>query len=64
MSKKSIRRQLPFDAEIARRQHAEMVAAYESAGVRCHFHEPDPQLPYQVFARDSSVMTALRRNHH
>ena len=34
-----------------------MVAAYESAGVRCHFLEPDPALPYQVFARDSSLMT-------
>ncbi len=38
-------------------QHAEMVAAYESAGVRCHFLEPDPALPYQVFTRDSSVAT-------
>ena len=34
-----------------------MVAAYEDAGVRCHFLEPDPALPYQVFARDSSVAT-------
>ena len=25
--------------------------------MRCHFLEPDPALPYQVFARDSSVMT-------
>jgi len=46
-----------FDADRARRQHAEMVALYEQAGVRCHFLEPDPALPYQVFARDSSVMT-------
>lgn len=41
----------------ASRQHAELVAAYEEAGVRCHFLEPDPALPYQVFARDSSAMT-------
>ena len=34
-----------------------MVSAYEAAGVRCHFLEPDPALPYQVFARDSSVAT-------
>ncbi len=47
----------PFDADAARRQHAEMVSAYETAGVSCHFLEPDPALPYQVFARDSSVMT-------
>jgi N-dimethylarginine dimethylaminohydrolase len=46
-----------FDPERARRQHAEMVALYEQAGVRCHLLEPDPALPYQVFARDSSVMT-------
>lgn len=46
-----------FDPERARRQHAEMVSVYEAAGVRCHFLEPDPALPYQVFARDSSIMT-------
>ena len=46
-----------FDADLARRQHAEMVSAYEAAGVRCHFLESDASLPYQVFARDSSVMT-------
>lgn len=48
------RRYLPAAAA---RQHAELVAAYEDAGVRCHFLEPDPALPYQVFARDSSAMT-------
>jgi N-dimethylarginine dimethylaminohydrolase len=46
-----------FDAEAARSQHAELVSVYEEAGVRCHFLEPDPALPYQVFARDSSAMT-------
>ncbi len=46
-----------FDPELARSQHEEMVAAYEGAGVTCHFLEPDPALPYQVFARDSSVTT-------
>jgi len=46
-----------FDPAAAARQHEELVAAYEQAGVRCHFIEPDPALPYQVFARDSSVMT-------
>lgn len=57
VSKKSIRRNLSFDNEVARKQHGEMVSAYESAGVTVHLHEPDPALPYQVFARDSSVMT-------
>jgi N-dimethylarginine dimethylaminohydrolase len=46
-----------FDREAARRQHAELVSIYERAGVRCHFLDTDPGLPYQVFARDSSVMT-------
>jgi N-dimethylarginine dimethylaminohydrolase len=45
-----------FDPELAASQHASLVAAYEQAGVRCHFLEPDPVLPYQVFTRDSSVM--------
>jgi N-dimethylarginine dimethylaminohydrolase len=46
-----------FDAELAARQHADMVAAYDEAGVRVHLLDPDPALPYQVFARDSSAMT-------
>ena len=45
-----------LDAELAVAQHAALVSAYEDAGVRCHFLEPDPALPYQVFARDSSTM--------
>ena len=57
VSRKSIRRNYRFDAEVARRQHAEMVSAYQSADVQVHLHEPDPALPYQIFARDSSVMT-------
>ncbi len=57
VSKKSIRRNYQFDGEVARAQHAEMVAAYDSAGVTVHLHAPDPALPYQIFARDSSVMT-------
>jgi N-dimethylarginine dimethylaminohydrolase len=46
---------LTFSPEDARNQHAEMVSVYEEAGVRVHFLEPDPNLPYQVFARDSSI---------
>jgi N-dimethylarginine dimethylaminohydrolase len=48
-----------FEPETALGQHAEMVSAYEAAGVSVHFLEPDPALPYQVFARDSSVGTPL-----
>jgi N-dimethylarginine dimethylaminohydrolase len=46
---------LVFNPEDARAQYAEMVSIYEEAGVRVHFLEPDPALPYQVFARDSSI---------
>jgi N-dimethylarginine dimethylaminohydrolase len=45
-----------YDPRLAAVQHSTMVSAYEDAGVRCHFLEPDPALPYQVFARDSSAM--------
>ena len=45
-----------YDPILAATQHAELVSAYVDADVRCHFLEPDPALPYQVFARDSSAM--------
>jgi arginine deiminase len=45
-----------LDASLAKAQHAALVSAYEDAGVRCHFLDPDPALPYQVFTRDSSTM--------
>jgi N-dimethylarginine dimethylaminohydrolase len=57
ISKATLESGLEFDPGRARRQHAELVSIYEGAGVRCHFLEPDPALPYQVFTRDSSVMT-------
>ena len=48
---------LKFDLEVARRQYAEMVDAYRQASVQVHFLAAEPTLPYQLFARDSSVMT-------
>ncbi len=57
ISKSTLQQGLTFDAQLAQRQHRELVQAYEAAGVRCHFLESDPALPYQVFARDSSFMT-------
>src|SRR6266481_8745238 len=45
---------LPISAQA---QHKELVAAYEHFGVRVHWHEPEPELPMQVYSRDSSVMT-------
>jgi N-dimethylarginine dimethylaminohydrolase len=57
ISKATLASDRSFDADAARSQHADLVSAYEGAGVSCHFLEPDPALNYQVFARDSSVMT-------
>jgi N-dimethylarginine dimethylaminohydrolase len=57
ISRETLDRGLRFEPETAASQHAELVAVYEQAQVRCHFLEPDRALPYQVFARDSSVMT-------
>ncbi len=57
ISKATLRRGHKLDFAAAIRQHREMTQVYEDAGVRVHFLEPDPNLPYQVFARDSSVMT-------
>jgi N-dimethylarginine dimethylaminohydrolase len=57
ISKATLAAGLEFDHDLAVRQHDEMVDAYESAGVTVHFLEPDPALPYQVYARDSSFMT-------
>lgn len=39
------------------RQYAEMVDAYRHAGVTTRMLEADPHLPYQIYARASSVMT-------
>jgi N-dimethylarginine dimethylaminohydrolase len=55
IARKTLESGLVFSPEDARRQHGEMVSIYEEAGVRVHFLEPDPALPYQVFARDSSI---------
>ncbi|MDH3378660.1 MAG: arginine deiminase family protein [Gammaproteobacteria bacterium] len=46
-----------FDLQLAMAQHAEMVRAYESAGVTCHFLDSDEVLHRHFFARDSSAMT-------
>ncbi|MBS0579845.1 MAG: amidinotransferase [Proteobacteria bacterium] len=46
-----------FDPGVARAQYAEMIHAYEQAGVRVHRLAAEAGLPYQLFARDSSIMT-------
>lgn len=53
----SLRRGLRFDHDTAVRQHAEMVSAYEDAGVKVHLLPPRPELSYGIFARDSNFMT-------
>ena len=55
ISRATLASDLVFSREEALEQHAEMVSVYEEAGVNVHFLEPDPHLPYQVFARDSSI---------
>ncbi len=57
ISKATLASSAVFDHDLAMRQHAEMVDAYTGAGVNVHYLEPDPALPYQVYARDSSFMT-------
>ena len=39
-----------FDLQLAMAQHAEMVRAYESAGVTCHFLDSDEVL-HRIFLR-------------
>lgn len=48
---------LRFDFEVARRQYGEMLDVYRQAGVNVHILPAEGGLPYQIFARDSSVMT-------
>jgi len=55
ISKATLASGAKFDAELALAQHRELVSIYESAGVTVHRLEADPELPYQVFARDSSI---------
>lgn len=56
LSRKHLREH-PADLPVALSQHRALVAAYERFGVRVHFHATQPELPMQVYARDSSVMT-------
>jgi N-dimethylarginine dimethylaminohydrolase len=48
---------LRFDPSAVRTQYAEMLHAYKQAGATVHQLPAQDGLPYQVFARDSSVMT-------
>ncbi len=48
---------LTFDHALARRQYEEMLDVYRQAQVTVHRLPAQQGLPYQIFARDSSVMT-------
>ncbi len=50
-------RENPADIRIAQAQHRELVSAYAHFGVRVHTPRLEPELPMQVYTRDSSVMT-------
>jgi N-dimethylarginine dimethylaminohydrolase len=56
LSKKHLREN-PANIQIAQAQHKDLVAAYEHFGVNLHWLHPEPELPMQVYSRDSSVMT-------
>ncbi|MFC6632540.1 dimethylarginine dimethylaminohydrolase family protein [Microbulbifer taiwanensis] len=56
-ARRSLRLGRQFDFDVARRQHSEMLDAYREAGVTTHLLPADENLPYQLYARDSSVMT-------
>jgi N-dimethylarginine dimethylaminohydrolase len=57
VAQRSERVGLRFDFATAKTQYGEMLDAYRQAGVNIHILPPSPELPYQIFARDSSVMT-------
>ena len=46
------------DMAAFRREHAELVDAYRSAGVEVVLMDPDPALPYMVYARDFGACIA------
>jgi hypothetical protein len=55
LSRKTLREH-PADIRVAQAQHQELQDAYSHFGVRIHWHLPEPELPMQVYSRDSSVM--------
>ncbi|MGE4063123.1 MAG: dimethylarginine dimethylaminohydrolase family protein [Rhodospirillaceae bacterium] len=57
VAQRSERVGLKFDFKVAKKQYGEMLDAYRQAGVNVHILPAEAGLPYQIFARDSSVMT-------
>ncbi|MGF7160488.1 N-dimethylarginine dimethylaminohydrolase [Rhodoligotrophos appendicifer] len=50
-------REAPCNIPVAKEQHKELVAAYTHFGVNAHYLDLAPELPMQVYSRDSSFMT-------
>ena len=57
VAQRTERNGMHFDPVVARAQYNEMLDAYRQAGVTVHVLPAEQGLPYQIFARDSSVMT-------
>ncbi|WP_339719532.1 arginine deiminase family protein [uncultured Paraglaciecola sp.] len=57
MSRRSIRLGREYNKDVAQKQYQEMIEVYQHCGVNTHFLEADAHLPYQIYARDSSVLT-------
>lgn len=55
--RESLRKGYRFDPDRALRQHEEMVDVYRHADVDVHFLTARDEIPYGVYARDSSFMT-------
>jgi N-dimethylarginine dimethylaminohydrolase len=57
VARRSLRVGLKYDRKTALAQYEEMIDAYQRAGVTVHRLPAQEGLSYQLFARDSSVMT-------
>lgn len=57
IARRSLALGTPFDHVGMMAQFGELEAALDEAGVRRHYLEPNPVLPYQVYTRDSSQVT-------
>lgn len=57
MSRRSLRLGREYNKQLAQQQFNEMLDVYKQCGVKTHILEPNEHLPYQIYARDSSVLT-------
>lgn len=57
MSRRSQRLGREFNVDAAKQQYKEMLDVYKQCGVNAHILKADEHLPYQLYARDSSVLT-------